>query len=351
LGDVLQLQSEIATAVASALKIQLLGDEAAKIELGGTRNPAAFDAYLRATKSYWTRFFARDTELAIAGYTEAIRLDPNYALAYSGRSIAFTHAVASAPTTSGIRAGLAKAEADARKAIALAPNLSEGHQALALAYEFLLEFTRASEEYERALALGPGNARALKNYGLFAAVMGRSDFGIALLRRALTLDPLNTSAHEHLGSALLFQRRYPEAIAAYREAEVLDSDAPAALSSVIGLAYYLLGDFQSARSSCEKKPEDDNNQLCLALSYDKLGRHADAEAMLAKHRATNGDTGATAYSAVYAQWGNTARALDWLETSTRVRNPDLTELKSPLFDPVRNEPRFQAVMRELKFPD
>jgi TolB-like protein/Flp pilus assembly protein TadD len=351
LGDVLRLQSQIATAVADALKIQLLGDEAAKIELGGTRNPAAFDAYLRATKSYWTRYHTRDTESAIAGYTEAIGLDPNYALAYSGRSMAFVHAVFWATTPSAIHAGVAKAEADAREAIALAPNLGEGHQALALAYESLLEFKQASEEYERALALGPGNARALKNYGVFAAFMGRGDFGITLLRRALTLDPLNLSVHEHLGDALNVQRRYPEAIAAYREAETLDSEAPDSSSPTIGLAYFMLGDFESARSSCEKKSENPNRQVCLALTYDKLGRHTDAEAMLAKYLASTGNTGATACSKVYAQWGNTARALDWLETSLRVRNPDLQELKDPLFDPIRKEPRFQAVMRELKFPD
>jgi TolB-like protein len=127
LGDILQLQSDIATAVASALKVTLLGDEESKIELGGTRNPAAFDAYLRATKTYWAHFSnLKDTEPAIAGYTEAIRLDPDYALAYSGRSIANAHAVAGATTTSTIRAGLDKAEADARKAIALAPDMSEG---------------------------------------------------------------------------------------------------------------------------------------------------------------------------------------------------------------------------------
>jgi len=350
LGDVLKLQTDIATAVASALKVTLLGDEAAKIELGGTRNPAAFDAYLRATKTYWTSFF-KDPEPAIAAYTEAIHLDPDYALAYSGRSIAFTHAIAVATTMSAIRADLAKAESDARTAIALASNLGEGHQALALAYQSLLEFTRASEEYERALALAPGNARALKNYGIFAAHMGRSDFGLTLLRRAVALDPLNASTHYNLGLALYFQRRYPEAIAAYREAEVRNSNGPDVFSALTGFAYYLLGDFQSARSSCEKNPEDDNSQFCLAMTYHKLGRHDDAEAMLARARARDGDTGTSEYSAVYAQWGDTARALDGLETSLRMRSPDLAELKNPVFDPLRKEPRFQMIERELKFPD
>jgi len=180
--------------------------------------------------------------------------------------------------------------------------------------------------------------------------MGRGDFALTLLRRAVRLDPLNISVHIHLGEALGSQRRYPEAIAAYKEAEALDSNGPGGLSAYIGFAYYLLGDFQSARSSCEEKPEDDSSQFCLAITYDKLGRHADAENMLAKVGVLDGDTGTTAYSAVYAQWGNTARALDWLETSMRLRDPGLVVLKNPLFDPIRKEPRFQAIERALRFP-
>src|SRR6516164_1240120 len=82
LGDVLALQTEIATAVASALEVTLLGDVATKIELGGTRNPAAFDAYLRGSEADESGRVAKDLETAIAGYSEAIRLDPNYALAF-----------------------------------------------------------------------------------------------------------------------------------------------------------------------------------------------------------------------------------------------------------------------------
>jgi TolB-like protein/Flp pilus assembly protein TadD len=352
LGDVLKLQTEIATAVAGALKVTLLGDEAAKIEIGGTRIPGAFDAYLRATKTYWGGLSnSKDIEAATAEYTEAIRLDPEYALAYSSRSIAVSHGEQFANTMPALRAAIDEAQADARKAITLAPNLSEGYVALAMAYEGLIEFPRATEEYERALALGPGNARTLWNYGIFAVHMGRSDFGLTSLRRAVVLDPLNVYAHSALGDALLYVHRYPEAIAAYNDAETLDSSTHNSFSGRIGYAYYLLGDFESACSSCEKRPENDTNQFCLAMGYAKLGRHADAEAMLAKARASDGDTGAVAYSAVYAQWGNTARALDWLETAMRLRSPDLQVLEHPLIDPLRKEPRFQAIERELKFPN
>ena len=196
LGDVLKLQTEIAIAVADALKVTLLGDEASKIELGGTHDPAALDAYLRASKAYW-----QEKPDAIDGYTEAIRLDSHYALAYADRSIALLSFKDDAATPAAVRPDLAKAKADAGKAIALAPNLSEGHLAMAIVYESLLAFPPATEEFERALALGAGNARILRDYGLFAVLMGRGDFGLMLLRRALALDPLNQNGAGHLANA------------------------------------------------------------------------------------------------------------------------------------------------------
>ena len=106
LGDVLKLQTEIATAVASALKVTLLGDVAAKVELGGTRNPAAFDAYLRAAKAFSSRHEAKDIPTAIAAYTEAIRLDPHYALAFAGRSLAHSDYAGEARDRRGDTRGL-----------------------------------------------------------------------------------------------------------------------------------------------------------------------------------------------------------------------------------------------------
>ena len=169
LGDVLKLQTEIATAVASALKVTLLGDVAAKVELGGTRNSAAFDAYLRGAKALSSRHEGKEIPAAIAAYTEAIRLDPHYALAFAGRSIALTTVAAEAETEAAAREGYDKAQADARQALILAPDLAQAHVALAFVSENTLDFTQANEEYERALALAPGNAEVLQLSGTFAA--------------------------------------------------------------------------------------------------------------------------------------------------------------------------------------
>ena len=354
LGDVLKVQTEIADAVTTALKVNLLGDITATIEAGGTHNSAAFDAYLRASKVYWTmrvdKDGDKDVQTAISSYTDAIRLDPDYALAWAARSMAVLKATDFASTMSAVRTGFDKAQADASKAIALAPDLSEGHLALAVVYVSKLEFTAASKEYERAVALGPGNVRALKDYGSFAIEMGRGDSGLTALRRAVALDPLNRHVHMALGDGLVSLRRYAEALTAYKESETLYPARPGSLAGTIGITYYLLGDFESARSACESRPDPYVTPYCLAMTYNKLGRHVDAETMLAKIRVLEGDTGAVEYSQVYAQWGDTARALDWLEAAMRLREPDLLELRDPLFDPLRNEPRFQAIERELKFP-
>ncbi len=359
LGDVLKLQTDIANAVANALRVTLLGDVAAKIEVGGTRNPAAFDAYLRASNSY--RHFGpanlaagglnkEGLQSAVAAYTEAIRADPDYALAYAGRSLAFADFARALVTGPDVGGYFNKAHSDARKAIALAPDLAEGHLALANFFAGSLELADAFREYERALALAPGNATMLREYGAFAVLIGRSEAGLAAAHRLLVLDPLNSMNHFGLGTTLIFARRYGEAIIALTDAKA-PTPEDVSVNMWLGIAYYLSGDFQSARAACEKAGEV-NGPWCLAMIYDKLGRHAEAETMLAKARAIGGDRFAEGYADIYAQWGDTARALDWLETAMRNRDPYLAYTKvNPFFDSLRNEPRFQAIERALKFPD
>ena len=359
LGDVLKLQTEIATAVASALEVTLLRDVSAKIELGGTRNPAAFDAYLRGAKAYSTLHDANDQQsaavvypVAAAAYTEAIRLDPNYALAFVGRSMTLSQYAGDWLTGQALLANYDKALTDARSAIALAPELGEAHLALARALWWgFFDFTHAGDEYARAQSLAPGNAQVLQDYGAFAATIGRTEAGLAAIRHAARLDPLSTDSLYRLGEAQWISRRYDEAAAAFEEVITLDPDASRAYAWR-GLAYYGLGDFQSARSSCEARGQKVWPRFCLELVYDKLGRHADAEATFTKVRAEVGDAAAYQYAEMYTQWGNTPRALEWLQTAVRVHDKGVRWLKrDPLMDPLRKEPGFQAIERELKFPE
>jgi eukaryotic-like serine/threonine-protein kinase len=350
LGDVLALQTEIATAVAGALRATLLGDVAAKIELGGTRNPAAFDEYLRGAKTANSLRDTKDLPGAIAAYTEAIRLDPHYALAFAGRSLALSVAASEAESAAAARDGFDKARTDAREALALAPDLAQAHLALGLVAVGTLDFTQANESYERALALAPGNAEILRRAGQVAARMGQFDAGVTAARRAVVLDPLARQTHSALARSLYAARRYQEAVAAFAEVISLAPDAWETYAER-GLAYFGLEDLERARASCETKRDQWDSQQCLAVIYDKLGRHADAEAELAMLKAQEGDAAAYQYATIYAQSGDRPKALDWLETALRLRDPGLIDVKTdPLLDPLRKEPRFQAIERELNFP-
>jgi TolB-like protein len=353
LGDMLKLQAEIADAVAGALKVRLLGDTAAKIELGGTHDPAALDAYLRGLKASSTAHDGAEVQTAIDAYTDAIRIDPNFALAFAARSIAFSTYGAYFSSMSDMRMDFDRAHSDAQQAIALAPELADGHLARANATEFgSLDFERAAEEYQRAMSLAPGNAAVVQAYGQFAVLIGRTDAGIAAARHAVLLDPLNPTSHRVLTYLLYIGRRFNEAIESSQVTLTLDPENTW-VRGIRGTAYYALGDYQGALASCEKQPDGANYHIkvCLAVSYHKLGKQANAETILAALKAEEGDSMAYQYAEIYTQWGDTEKALTWLDAAMRLRDPGLSGLKTdPLLDPLRKEPRFQAVERELKFP-
>jgi tetratricopeptide (TPR) repeat protein len=190
----------------------------------------------------------------------------------------------------------------------------------------------------------------LREFGAFAALLGRTEPGLAAARRLLVLDPLNSNNHFGLGVSLTFARRYAEAVRAFQQAQALGQD-DVSVNMWLGAAYYMSGDLHRASSACERAGEI-NGPWCLAMVYDKLGRRTEAEAMLAKLKAAAGDRFAEGYADIYAQWGDSARALDWLETAIHNRDPYLAYTKVNFFlDPLRNEPRFQAIERALRFPD
>jgi len=355
LSDVLQLQTDIANAVTSALKIALLGNIAQKVEMGGTRNPAAFDAYLRATRSYRGDLDRATMLEAVSGFSQAIQLDPEFATAYADRSLVLNGLSRNYSAGAKRRNYVEEAQADAQKAIVLQPDLAVGHLALAGVYENgTLDFPGAKSEYAHALALSAGDAKVLRRYGQFEVLMGHSDPGLDALRRSVTLDPLNGRNYFLLGEGYVWSHRPKEALVAFDEAKALEPD-DASVYGWIGYAYLTAHDYQSAKESCERTIED-NRFHCLAMAYDGLGRHSDAEAMLAKltsspMRTENQGIGVF-LAMIYAQRGDVDRALAELERALGERDPYLEYLKTnPFLDPLRSKPRFQAIERELNFPE
>ncbi|MBV8146893.1 MAG: TIR domain-containing protein [Gammaproteobacteria bacterium] len=358
LSDVLRLQTEIADAVASALKITLLGGAAEKVQLGGTGNPAAFDAYLRGVRlariqlSQQEGIAAPECRAPLEAFSEAIKFDPNYALAYARRSLARWDCASTSPDWLRQPAVAKSAREDAQRAIELAPGLADGYVALSNLEVGLANFAAGDRACTHALTLAPSDVVVLNYCSWLAVAFGRADAGIAFARRSVVADPLSTLSYRALGDALYYSRRYGEATAAYQSAIDLDPEHASHFYYLRGRSYYSAGNLPEARASCEVKPEYWYSWVCQAIVYRKLGRREPASAALKRAMDQGADAGGYQYAEIYAQWGDTKSALDWVEKAMRLRDTGLSGLRvDPFMDPLRKEPRFQAVLRELKFPD
>jgi TolB-like protein/DNA-binding winged helix-turn-helix (wHTH) protein/Tfp pilus assembly protein PilF len=353
--DILEVQSSVATSIAQALNVTLTPDDSAKLTLGGTQNPAAYDAYLRAEQQLLK---GNDSEAsaraALALFDQTIALDPNYAQAYSGRARTLA-TLAVFHVDAGARDDVRRqALAAGERAVALAPELGEAYATLAITRAYgLLDFAGAAPEFDRALALAPGNARVQRLYAEFSSALGHHERAVAAARRAVSLDPQNFLSHVTLGRALHHARNDRESLLAFRDAEALKSDSNFIEGNIAG-SLIASGQFEQARQHCESKTitlNDDNRHWCLALVYHFLGHQSMAERELAQLKAVAGDEAAFAYAEIYAQSGDAKTALAWLAKAEQLREPSLQSLRvNFLLDPLRSYPEFHAIENRLKLP-
>jgi TolB-like protein/tetratricopeptide (TPR) repeat protein len=350
LKDVLKVQTDVATEVTAALQSTLMGSAAAHVDLGGTENPQAFDAFLRGEKA---RRLSHDKAVdleQIAAYDEAIRLDPKFARAYVGKASAMADLLNYLSPTAGHEVAR-QALAAVRSAVELAPDLGTAHAAYANALANHFDFVAAAAEFEHAVALAPGDANVLRGSADLLSSLGRGELALQRARRAVELDPLNPETHSTLGLVLYDLRRYTESIAALSQAASLN---PGNNDHVVfrGFTRLAQGQYAAARVDCETPPINWGNRTCLAIAYQKLQRSADARSALDALTAVTGETASYQYAQIYAQWGDLPKALEWLETGLRIQDPGLQNLKmDPLLDPVRGEARYKEVVAKLKFPD
>ena len=355
INDVLKVQTDIATSIAQQLQVKLVDDETTKLELGGTKNPDAYDAYLRGKQIMrGPNAHGETARDALAAFDKAIALDPNFAKAYADRAWAL-HGIAIGVHDPQERAALREqALMAAQRAVDLAQDLGETHAALAAmrSYEFF-DYAGAAPEFERALTLSPGNANVQWAFAWYAADLGHFDQAISAARRAVSLDPENATPHGALGFVLSYARRYPEALAAYHDFKVLRPDS-LGVEGAIAQTLLASGQVERARQFCESpstKMDESDRHHCLALTYHYLGRQTEAQRELAKYQALEGDSAAYSYAGIYSQWGDVASAMQWLTKAEERRDPLLWLLRIDWqLDPVRNEPGYKAIVARMNFP-
>ena len=354
LKDIATARTTIALAVARRLQVNPSAETAATVEVGGTHDAQAYDEYLHGMLMYRKAARAAAFRGAAVRFDRAISRDPNFSAAYAQRARALIGLCAWIPTP-GMRAGVREqARSSAERAVALAPQLGEAHLALGVMWSVgFLDFAAAAPEYARALELTPGSAEVQRDAAAYYGLTARPEIAIAAARRAVSLDPEGFRAHLTLAETYYHARRFSEALAANAQARQIDPGA-SQTAAYAAFSYLALGRFDEARQTCESQRaglDEDDQHWCLALAYHALGKRAAAEAELARLEELDGEAGAFYYAEVYAQWGERAAALHWLATAVRLHNTGLRLVKVdwPL-DPIRNEPQFKRLERQLKFP-
>ena len=347
LKDIFAVQEEIARAVADSLKGTLLGSNERSAQRAAPNSVEAHNAYLQG-HFHFQRRNLEDYRKAVGYFDQAIRLDPDYALAYAERSEALT--------LLGDLSGQAKTEwpkarSDAERAVAIAPALAEAHAALGWVRFFVdWKFAEGVSELKRAKELSLGNPTANDLLARVIVYLGRFDEAEQQARQAVELDPLSYAAQNNLARVLFAAGKLDEADAAGRKAAELQ---PAAASSHRWQALVAVqrGNGEAALREAQLEPDEGYRRFELALAQYVRGDRKEADAALADLIANGRDQLAYQIAEVYAVRGETDKAFEWLQISFDNHDSGtLSLLIDPLLRSLRDDARYKNLLAKLGLP-
>jgi tetratricopeptide (TPR) repeat protein len=315
---------------------------------GGTRNVDAYEHYLQGRALFNLAKDAETDQAALSHLEMAIAEDPNFALAHAARSRALAVIAGEHADAGQLKSLYSAAAASARRAIELAPDLAEGHLALAyVTFAGQLNIRGAWPSYQQAYRLGYGNADIVLLYALYCSRAGRPREAKTSVDRAVLLDPLNARAFRAQGSVAYAARRYAEALPPLKRALQLNPTMTFA-HSLAGNSLLGLGRTEDAVKEFEAEPEAQFRLTGLAIAKNRLGDRAAAQKAFAELQSQVGDAAVYQQAEVLAQWGRSAESLQKLARALQVGDSGLTYAATDdMLDPLRKDPRFANVIKAL----
>jgi Tfp pilus assembly protein PilF len=317
---------------------------------GGTTNVPAFDAYLRGRALYNLSVDEASDRAALAQFDAAIAADPGYAAAHAARARTIT-TIANQYGAVGSRGAMYDAAiAAAERAIAIAPGLADAHSTLGYTlFQGRLDARGARDPFERSAKLGPGDATVLARYSQYSARTGNDAAAAPAMKRALSLDPLNPLIYRAASSIEYAARRFAESIPPSRQALAMNPKMTRAHAAV-GDALLMLGKLAEARTEYLAEPFADYRLAGLAIVEHRLGNTAAARAAMDTLIGELADKVLYQQGQVLAQWGEGPAAIARLEQARRIVDSGLVYARNdPLLDPLRDDPRFVALLKSIGF--
>jgi TolB-like protein len=346
----LNLQGEVARTVASQVRVTLSQEEQHLLTQEKTVNPDAYEAYLRGN-FFLYKLTREGIGMALQYYERAVGIDPTYAPAYAGIALAWgaRAQMGYAPMSAAAREG----EWAEAKALALDSSLAEVHYVIGVRRAWLeWNWAGAMQSLRRSVQLKPNLAEARAYFSHLLFTVKRPDEATEQIEEALRLDPFNPLIQSLYAMDLMYLRRYDQVIQLLRKTLESSPTEPIALSTI--------------RSAYHQKKMYDEALEAWRLSYEAKGDHEAIKA-LERGRADGGYSGAlrtlaemlierskTSYvtpwqvATLYTRAGMKEEALAWFEKAYETHDPNMPYLNiDPIFDGLRDDPRFQAILKKM----
>ena len=357
ISELLTLQRAIPLDVSEKLRLTLTGESKERLTRAHTDNPEAYQLYLKG-RYVWEKFTQEGAKQAVQYFDEAIKKDPNYALAYTGIADAYTFGFG---RDMGLELPQKEAHRRAReaatKALSIDPQLGEAHGALA---QVLLldewDFLGAEREFKRAFELNPSHAEGHHQYSHLLLMLGRVNDSFVESKKYLELDPVSQSPISHLAYHYLYSRQYDDAIREYEKERQLFADTRPVRHIRLGQAYYQKGMLNEAVAEFLQgfagtgSPPDDIAELRKAFASSGIRGFYQKriEQFKAKPQTEQSSVDIAEF---YARLGEKDQAFAWLEKAYAQHSDGLVRLKEELgFDNIRSDPRFADLLRRIGLP-
>lgn len=356
-ADLLRVQNEVALEVANAIAGRL--SRTGRDQVRRTR----YSTDPEANQLYWKGAFFRapigrknwrsDLGKSADYLEQAVRRDPNFALAYAALSdvyVSLGWERGGGPVTANF---MTRGRQAATRALKLDDTLPEAYSALGIV-QFFYDYDRVSAEksFHRALELDPNSGKVHMWYAIALVMQGRGEEAIPHARHARELDPLSYVANTQLAAVTYFAHHYDEAMELVRQTLDVADIAPA--HGLRGMILEIKGNYPEAiqeyQAGLRLAPTHAYIKGMLGHAYAKSGRIEEATALLKDVNAgfENGGLSDLKASYIYLALGDRERAFQHLERDYEQRDPELPYINvDPVFDPVRDHPRFVALLAKL----
>jgi TolB-like protein/DNA-binding winged helix-turn-helix (wHTH) protein/Tfp pilus assembly protein PilF len=356
LHDALALESQVARAIAGAIKIQLTPAQSVRLAASTPIDREAYDLYLKG-RYFWNKRDPADLTKALEYFKKAAEKEPSYAPAQTGLADTYSLLGAAGYDVLPTAEAMEKSRAAATKAIVIDDQLAEAHASLAFViYSYDWDWTTAESEFKRAIALNPNYPTARQWYTELLDDLGRKDEALDQAQAALALDPLSLNASQNMARACYFARRFDEAIEITKKE--IEMDPGFAIAHLrLGRIYAAKGMYDPAIQEFQKFSTLSGNiplatasvGNARARSGDRAGgvRALSELATLSKHKRVP----SICFALVQIGLGHNDQAMSWLEKAYQQKSDFLLVLGvDPIFDGLRSDPRFKDLVRRIGLP-